>query len=85
MGSDAELANQVTGSPQRARIRRGSAARPVQQEAQTVSGPLPNNRLKLAGARKWRRLPLVHQMSPDSKLNAGCARGVCARSLSAVR
>ncbi len=48
-------------------------------------GALPNKRLKLAGARKQGRIPFVHQMNHDNRTGLRCARGLSARSLSAVR
>jgi len=47
--------------------------------------PPSNKRLKLPGALKYGRIPLVRQLSPENRMSLRCADMLCARSLSAIR
>ena len=46
---------------------------------------LPNQRLKLSGAHKWGRIASPRWLAFLSAAPPPCARGRCARSLSAIR
>jgi len=46
---------------------------------------MPNKRLKLTGAPKYGRMSFVRQPNSGNQVNVRSARGLSARSLSAIR
>jgi len=47
--------------------------------------PLPNKRFKLTGGDRSKGIGVLCAGAHELSFNSGCARGRCARSLSAIR